>query len=199
MTANRIDIAALRMLFANWLMQLGRDAGLPFSQYGSSGDSFTIGSPNKLNVIAHYTETEPYLRFVSSNPSQQPLIDALAIEAASRVKQANFGSTVWHSTMCPATDYQIDAQSEERALCTQSSRSGAYSSTCTLCRQLLSPHRPRCTRNHRSHLQLCTWPSCLVATLRFSHSPASTSASRSSLSLVSQAALSAFNGFDPHF
>ncbi len=90
-------------------MQLGRDAGLPFNQYGSSGDSFTIGSPNELNVIAHYTETEPYLRFVSSNPSQQPLIDSLVIEAASRVKQVNFGSTVWHSATCPAPHYQIDA------------------------------------------------------------------------------------------
>lgn len=109
MTVNRIDIAALRMLCADWLMQLGRDAGLPFSQYGSRGDSFTIGSPNELNVIGHFTDAEPYLRFVSSDPSQQPLIDSLAIEAASRVKQGNVGSTVWHSATCPAPGYQIAA------------------------------------------------------------------------------------------
>lgn len=70
MTANQIDMGALRMLCADWLMHLGRDAGLPFNQYGSSGDSFTIGSPNELNVVAHFIKTEPYLRFVSSDPSQ---------------------------------------------------------------------------------------------------------------------------------
>ncbi|HEU4458707.1 MAG TPA: hypothetical protein VFR90_06250 [Methylibium sp.] len=95
------------MLFADWLMQFGREAGLPFNQYGSSGDSFTIGSPNDFNITGHCTETEPYLRFVSSDASQQSLIDLLASQAALRIKQASFGSTVWHSATCLAPDYQI--------------------------------------------------------------------------------------------
>lgn len=107
MTANRIDIRALRMLCTDWLSQLGREVGLPFSQYGSSGDSFTIGSPNDLHVTAHFADDEPYLRFVSSDPSRQSQIDSLAKEAASRVKQGNFGSTVWHSATCPAPDFQL--------------------------------------------------------------------------------------------
>ena len=107
MTANRIDIRALRMLCTDWLSQLGREVGLPFSQYGSSGDSFTIGSPNDLHVTAHFADDEPYLRFVSSDPSRQSQIDSLAKEAASRVKQGNFGSTVWQSATCPALDIQL--------------------------------------------------------------------------------------------
>jgi hypothetical protein len=105
-TVNRTDIRALRMLCADWLLQLGRDAGLPFDQHGSSGDFFTIGASNDFHVIAHFVDVEPYLRFVSSDPLQQSLIDSLATEAASRVKQGNLGSTVWHSATCPAPDYQ---------------------------------------------------------------------------------------------
>ncbi len=96
------------MLCADWLSQLGREVGLPFTQYGSSGDSFTIGSPNDLHVTAHFVDDEPYLRFVSSDPSRQSQIDSLAKEAASRVKQGNFGSAVWHSATCPAPDFQLD-------------------------------------------------------------------------------------------
>lgn len=109
MTANRIDIRALRMLCADWLSQLGCEAGLPFSQYGSSGDSLTIGSPNDLHVTAYSADDEPYLRFVSSDRSRQSQIDSLALEAASRVKHGKFGSTVWHSATCLAPDYQIAA------------------------------------------------------------------------------------------
>ena len=106
-TTHKVDTRALRMLCADWLSQLGREAGLPFTQYGSSGESFTIGSPNDLHVTAHFTDDEPYLRFVSSDPTRQSQIDSLAKEAASRVRQGNLGSTVWHSATCPAPDFQL--------------------------------------------------------------------------------------------
>lgn len=103
----RVDIQTQRMLCADWLMQLGREVGLPFTQYGSTGNSLMIGSPNNLHVTAHFSDDEPYLRFVSSDILTQPQIDSLAKEAASRVKKGDFGSTVWHSTACEAPDYQF--------------------------------------------------------------------------------------------
>lgn len=109
MTQYRVDILALRMLCADWLSQLGREAGLPFTQYGSSGNAFTIGSPNDFHVTAHFTDAEPYLRFISSDSATQSQIDSLAREAASRVKQGNCGSTVWHSATCTAPDFQLVA------------------------------------------------------------------------------------------
>jgi hypothetical protein len=106
-TPHRVDIQALRMLCADWVSQLGREVGLPFTQHGSSGNSLTIGSPNALHVTAHFTDDEPYLRFVSSDPSTQSQVDSLAREAASRVRQGNFGSTVWYSTTCAAPGFQL--------------------------------------------------------------------------------------------
>jgi hypothetical protein len=97
------------MLCADWFMQLGNELGFPFSQYGASDYSYTVGSPNDFHVIAHFTETEPYLRFVSSDTSRQQEIDSLANQAESRIKQGNFGATVWYSATCSAPDYQISA------------------------------------------------------------------------------------------
>jgi hypothetical protein len=104
---DRVDIQAFRMLCADWLSQLGSEAGLRFTQYGSSGESITIGSPTDLHVTAHFIDDDPYLRFVSSDSTRQAQIDSLAEEAASRTRQGNFGSIVWYFAACPAPDFEL--------------------------------------------------------------------------------------------
>ena len=105
----QLDLRAVRMLMADWFARLGREAGLPFSQYGSSGEAFNIGSPTDLNVTANFIQEQPYLRFSCSDPERQDLIDSLVAQAAERVQRDDFGGTVWHSASCAAPDYQIGA------------------------------------------------------------------------------------------
>jgi hypothetical protein len=95
------------MLLADWLSRLGRDAGLPLNQYGSSGEAFTLGSPTDLHITASFIQEAPYLRFVSSDPQQQSLVDSLAAQAVERVKLGDYGGIAWHSTSCAAPDYQL--------------------------------------------------------------------------------------------
>jgi hypothetical protein len=95
------------MLLADWLSRLGREAGLPLNQYGSSSDAFTLGSPTDLNITASFIPEKPYLRFVSSDPQRQSLVDALAAQAVDRVKRGEYGDVTWHSVSCAAPDYQL--------------------------------------------------------------------------------------------
>lgn len=96
-----------RMLLADWFSRLARDAGLPLNQYGSSGEAFTLGSPNEFNVTAKFSEQPPYLRFIASETSRQQLVDDLSRQAVARVDAGEFGDIVWHSASLPAVGFQL--------------------------------------------------------------------------------------------
>jgi hypothetical protein len=103
----QLDLRAARMLLADWFGRLVRDAGLPLSQYGSSGETFTLGSPNDFNVTAKFSDQPPYLTFVASDPNRQELVDSLAKQAIARVEAGDFGEVVWHSASMPAVGFQL--------------------------------------------------------------------------------------------
>jgi len=103
----QLDLRAVRMLLADWFARLARDAGLPLSQYGSSGEAFTLGSPNEFHVTARFIQEPPFLRFVASESSRQELVDKLCHEAGSRVEVGDFGDTAWHSASLPAVGFQL--------------------------------------------------------------------------------------------
>jgi hypothetical protein len=86
------------MLLADWFGRLAIDAGLDLSQHGSSGDSFTLGSPASYNVRAEFIKEEPYLRFIPSDSTHDELIAKLSAGAVGRVAAMDFGGEVWYST-----------------------------------------------------------------------------------------------------
>jgi hypothetical protein len=107
MSSIQLDVRLVRMLLADWFARLARETGLPLTQYGSSGDSFTIGSPTDLHIIAAFVPEAPYLRFKSSDPTKQRTVDAIAGSAVERLKAGDYGGNAWHSTACAASDWQL--------------------------------------------------------------------------------------------
>lgn len=102
-----LDLRSRRMLLADWLARLAGEAGLEFSQFGTSGEAFTLGSPKDFSVRAEFIEDEPYLRFVPSEPRHDVLISKLVDEASSLVASGDFGGTVWYSTEVHETVFSM--------------------------------------------------------------------------------------------
>lgn len=98
------------MLLADWLGRLAVDAGLDLSQHGTSGDSFTLGSPASFNVRAEFIEAEPYLRFMPSDSTHDELIAKLAAEAVVRVAAMDFGGEIWYSTELHELPWTMSSQ-----------------------------------------------------------------------------------------
>jgi hypothetical protein len=105
--APKFDIRIYRMLLADWFARIARDAQLLLNQYGSSGEAFTLGSPNEFNVTAKFCEEPPYLRFVASEASRQQLVDDLSRQAVARVEAGEFGDIVWYSASVSAAGFQL--------------------------------------------------------------------------------------------
>jgi hypothetical protein len=95
------------MILADWFARLGRDAGLPLHQYGSSGNSSTFGSPNEFNVTAKFTDRHPFLEFHASEQARQALVEDLARQATVRVSNGEFGGVVWHSAPLASVGFQL--------------------------------------------------------------------------------------------
>lgn len=94
----QLDLPTRRKLLADWFVQLSRDSGMNFNQYGTSGQAFTIGASNDSHVTAHFVDEPPFLKFVASDPARQSAIDVLVPLADEKVNQGDFGSGVWYST-----------------------------------------------------------------------------------------------------
>jgi len=93
-----LDLRSRRMLLADWFARLALDSGLDLSQHSTSGDAFTLGSPQCFNVRAEFIEKEPYLRFVPSDSTRDELIARVAAGAIERVAAMDFGGEIWYST-----------------------------------------------------------------------------------------------------
>lgn len=103
----QLDVQAFRMLLADWFAHLARKAGLPIDQYGNSDNTFTFGSSNAFNITAQFIQDSPFLRFISSDISQQELVNSIAQQAFTHVNANDFGSIVWYSTSLPASGFQL--------------------------------------------------------------------------------------------
>jgi hypothetical protein len=86
------------MLLADWFAHLARAGGLDLTQYGTSGQAFTVGAMNAFHVTAHFTESPPFLDFVASDTSRQDDVNAIVAKAIDHVERRNLGDIVWYST-----------------------------------------------------------------------------------------------------
>lgn len=93
----QLDRRASRMLLADWFRRLGLEAGLPLTQYGSSGEAFSVGDPKGLLVTAQHVDHHPYLAFRSNDPSLTDTVERIAAQAAARVANGELGATLWYS------------------------------------------------------------------------------------------------------
>lgn len=93
-----LDLPSRRRLTADWFGRLADEAGLGLKQQGTSGASFTFGTPDTLQVTAAPIDEEPFLAFTSSDPNLAEQIEELAEQAAAEAASPNFGGEVWYST-----------------------------------------------------------------------------------------------------
>lgn len=94
----QLDVAARRMLLADWFAQIANESGLGLNQRGSSSDRFTIGDPNGFHVVADFIDEDPFLKFSASDATRQNVIDDISTKAAVRVARGDFGGVAWYST-----------------------------------------------------------------------------------------------------
>jgi hypothetical protein len=95
------------MLLADWFTRLARELDLDFTQYGTSGQAFTLGDPTSFHVTAHFVDTPPFLNFIASDPSRQGLVDAIIPKAVAQVESGEFGGVVWYSTEFHEVEFKL--------------------------------------------------------------------------------------------
>ncbi|MEP7298411.1 MAG: hypothetical protein ABI702_19685 [Burkholderiales bacterium] len=102
-----LNVNLARMLLADWFIRLGREAGMPFEQYGAGGETFMIGAANAFHVKAQFIPGDPFLKFTCSDAAQQSQIDSIATAAVRRCTAGDLGDIVWHSAPCATRDFQL--------------------------------------------------------------------------------------------
>lgn len=102
-----LDLPSRRRLTADWFGRLAEQAGLMLTQQGTSGVSFTFGSPDGLRVTAAPIEEEPFLAFTSSDQSRAEEVGQLASRAALEAALPHFGGEVWYSTSMLETPWSL--------------------------------------------------------------------------------------------
>lgn len=94
----RLDVAAYRMLLADWFRRLAKDAGWELGHFGGGGEGYTFGTPGVDRVEALFTDARPFLRFVAQDDERQHTVQGLVKEAVSRTERLDLGGTIWYST-----------------------------------------------------------------------------------------------------
>lgn len=101
----------LRKLLVDWFRYLGQEAGLPFGQYGSSADAFSVGNPTEFHVRAEFVADGSLLRFMASDPNMQHQVDEIAERARLRISAGDLGSGVWYTTTYQELAFTLSAYS----------------------------------------------------------------------------------------
>lgn len=104
------------MLLADWFALLAKGAGIQVTQYGESGDAFTIGPPSDFHVKARFVDTPPFLDFVASDPDRQNSIDAIIPPAVAKVDAGDLGAEVWYSTELTQAEFPKNSYAQFRSL-----------------------------------------------------------------------------------